>query len=546
MPIKSKGGESAKVVNTNPAPTQWYIPCKDLETVFMVPILSMNCQQSSSPYAGIMHTKMRLLEWPKNRVVISGSLNPDQSAFVNDETLLIMKNLPVFDDYAKIYNSILHFNNRPNSKQYTFTNKPLNLTNNSVQLFFSKGNVSSNSNKYVENSNTIGKNLVELITKEREMVLIFVYTMRDFGGLVAAIQQAAKNGAFVMVMTDLDQIVGELGFSGPEPYCLFSQINSILLSQRYGKNVYVPVYACKNNNGPFNAFHHKNMILGATNMLVTTDTANWTAAAVGIGSTKKPTGLCYSCTNCLGLKSVCQDKDLCKKSGSKWGPKSPNISCETYTPPSSDDCSTWETGNGNLVSTVKNCETTLFINSKKLDNNKLGNSFASVYMYLIKKYWVFTETSICTMTHPVIDSQGNTTYQTIYCPKGASSTQGIQNTSSSGPSLACSDKCKPLHVITGCYKPKTNTLQGNAELTAFYGEKDNKYKPKPEPQAPQQECLCGQPAYEEIPNMYSPAQIGIMMLNIPNLKNNTSLYQMVKTLSTCQFPSDPKKNFGTC
>ncbi len=38
------------------------------------------------------------------------------------------------------------------------------------------------------------------------MVLIMVYTLRDFGGLTAALQSAADKGAFVAILTDVDVV----------------------------------------------------------------------------------------------------------------------------------------------------------------------------------------------------------------------------------------------------------------------------------------------------------------------------------------------------
>lgn len=38
------------------------------------------------------------------------------------------------------------------------------------------------------------------------MVIVMVYTLRDFGGLTAALQKAANNGAFVAILTDVDEV----------------------------------------------------------------------------------------------------------------------------------------------------------------------------------------------------------------------------------------------------------------------------------------------------------------------------------------------------
>ena len=223
----------------------------------------------------------------------------------------------------------------------------------------------------------VSKILNTVISETTDMVLIFVYTMRDYGGLVSAIQQAAKNGAFVAVLTDIDQMVGEAGFSAPDGTCLPAQINSIKLNPKYGSEVYVPVYTCKNINGQFTAFHHKNMVVGVDKMYVTTDSANWTGAAVG-GTQKEPAG----CKEC-----ACADAHP---------PPSTSQLKESYN--GNDDQKYW--GAGNASSEMANCDTTLFINSYKMDQNKTGLAFVDIFFYLLEKHWIFTISNINKITHP--------------------------------------------------------------------------------------------------------------------------------------------------
>lgn len=516
-----KSGAAKSIIMSNKSPNQWAIKTEEqYETFGLIPILSVACEKS---FPGIMHTKMRIFEWLDSKgglhaTVMSGSLNPDPSAISNDETLFRIDDSPVCDAYIQVYNSVLHLNSDPANSKYTYVNPTLDLAKNKIQLYFSKGNVAKAGNAFSENTAlNIGLNITNLIAAEKELVMIFVYTMTDFGTLIPALRQAAANGAFIFAITDLDQVVGEAGFSQPNFDCLMTEINAIQLDKKYnldGKPVYIPTYVAKNNNGAHSAFHHKNVLLGIDVMKVITDTSNWTSAAVGFvrgnydnlptsgaGSmmvTKaNPTG-CYGC-NCSGDANIlCENNKYCDAQG-KPTSACKNAQIESYGSSGSGCSAGWGSGNGNCASTVANCDTTLFINSKLLDDNQTGMNFAQVCIYLIRKYWVFTMTSIAQIYHP-----GQTSKSPYY--KG-----------SKGPALGC-NPCDTLKVLTGC--------DGKSSATCG---------------------LCGLPAYEPIMNVYSPSQIGKMMLQIPGLKSkNPALYKMVQSLSTCRFNKSASKNYSEC
>ena len=431
-----KSDSGAKLILQNGSPNQWAAKSESqLIQAGLLPILTVSCNKG---YAGIMHTKMRVFEWldssgGKHATVMSGSLNPDPSAVSNDETLFRIDDSPICNDYIDVYNSVLHLSSNPDHAQYTYQNPKLDLDNQKIQLYFSKGNVSGSPGNYKEDTTkNIGVNITDLIAKEKELVMVFVYTITDFGTLVPALQQAAENGAFIFVITDLDQVVGEAGFSQPNRTCLMTEINSIQLDKKYrldGETSYVPVYVAKNNNGAHNAFHHKNVLLGIDVMKVITDTSNWTRAAVG-GSygSFKPNGAAGSITNasgspcsgcgCAGDQHIKCGSDPKNRLVSKYcSPAGPTSACSRKSTFSAslaepthlvstlenynDPCSSgWGNGNGNCVSSVANCDTTLFINSKLLDNNATGMAFAEVCIYLIEKYWVFTMSSIAEIYHP--------------------------------------------------------------------------------------------------------------------------------------------------
>ena len=181
-----------------------------------------------------------------------------------------------------------------------------------------------------------------------------------------------------------------------------------------------------------------------------------------------------------------------------------------------DDCY-WQGGNGNVVSSIKNCETTLFINSYYLDNNSLGNQFLEVYFYLIKKYWTFTMSSICKIRH-----YDGTEYSRTYCPENAAVLSPASVSFS--PDITCGtpgSPCGPFQAITGCYETnKSSSALGS---------------------------LCGLPKYERIPHVYSPSQIGEMMNNIGNKNCNKTLCNQIDILKSCEFNApSPYDQYGKC
>ena len=48
---------------------------------------------------------------------------------------------------------------------------------------------------------------------------------------------------------------------------------------------------------------------------------------------------------------------------------------------------------------MANCDTTLFINSYKMDQNKTGLAFVDIFFYLLEKHWKFTISNIGKITH---------------------------------------------------------------------------------------------------------------------------------------------------
>lgn len=104
----------------------------------------------------------------------------------------------------------------------------------------------------------------------------------------------------------------------------------------------------------FSAFHHKNMVIGASNMRVLTDTTNWSGSGAGINYNAPAPNCCAP-----GLKPH---------------------ETYTYTRPEG----TWTPPSRNAQSAVGNCETALWINEGT--NSTIALQFVDTFFYLINKY----------------------------------------------------------------------------------------------------------------------------------------------------------------
>ena len=313
-------------------PDQENIDPDDIATTNLLPIYS--------PGGGIMHTKMRIFEWQSQgkpqAVLFTGSLNPDDSSLYNDETLLKITNADIIDQYSAIYEAIRAMGGKDDDGSLSYQNQDYDPTA-PYNVLFSKGDV--------DGGPTMGDTLVSMIAAETEMVLISVYTITDsVAGLTDGLKQAVANGAFVAVLTDIDQVIGSPdGFSSGDGYFM-KELNYMQLGDAFSdpssasKPAFLPMYPCKNANGTYSAFHHKNCVLGVTNMRVVTDTCNWTKA--GTTSTKT------------------------------------------------------STVSKNAESGVANCETTLILNSTVMDENATALSFVDTIMQLFQKYYVYTVANI--------------------------------------------------------------------------------------------------------------------------------------------------------
>ena len=329
---------------------------------------------------GLMHTKMRLFNWEngsEHAMLVTGSLNPDGAAVYNDETYMVISDSKIIDVYDAVYNAVQTLGRRASGPfpEATFQNEEFDPASDFTVLF-SKGGVN--------NAPQLGEILIDRISKETELVLISVYTMRDFGGLTSALQQAADNGAFVAIITDIDEVVGSAGFAAPDSACSATCWNNIYLkADVFGPGVRVPVYAAKNANGLYNAVHHKNCVLGVTNMSILTDTTNWSKS--GAGATHNAS------------KSCCANEPRCD------GPiqfKSDGASAPSEPVAEVRSARSKLVPRVNSQSPVSNCETALMVPAKSGLFGTDGEHYRFVdnWFYMLAKYYTFSIQSVAQIT----------------------------------------------------------------------------------------------------------------------------------------------------
>ena len=257
---------------------------------------------------GIMHMKLRYFAWletdgggsgdgggdgdgggesgvesaqVKKEVVVSGSLNPEDTAVKNEDTLLVVRDdAATISAYRAAYTSLLA--PKPTATNAYDPSKRVNV-------LFSQAVVPKGS----EDAGEARRVLLALVAAETEAVLISVYSMRSIVGaggegaaLVEALCAAQRRGVAVAVVTDKGQADGEKGFAGGD-----DTVTALRISQcGGGGGGRIPVYKAQNYASRYTALHHKNAIFGLKKRTVVwTDTANWSEASLGNGtSAAKP------------------------------------------------------------------------------------------------------------------------------------------------------------------------------------------------------------------------------------------------------------------
>ena len=213
---------------------------------------------------GLMHLKMRLFEAPSWKRLLTGSLNPNTTAHLNDETLHLINDENLIYQYSIAYNSVLY--NWPFYNSWN-ENTPINV------LF----------TPATSGQRAIDK-IFEWVAEEQEQILLMVFSLRDLSSevqertLSELLIDKAKAGVPVYVITDRKQSDG-IGYDGQQD-ATDDDMEDLL---RAGG---VPVYEATNHLTPYTAMHHKIAILGRSKIRVISGAANWSRS--GLGSKYSP------------------------------------------------------------------------------------------------------------------------------------------------------------------------------------------------------------------------------------------------------------------
>lgn len=222
---------------------------------------------------GLMHLKARLYEAPGFRRVLTGSMNPNQSAGANEESLHLIADPAVIDKYAQAQESVLTGTPLTNSFDEA---APLNVMFTPVQT-----------------GERAATRILEWVEAEDEQILLMVFSLRNVRSagypqtLFSILKAKHEAGVPVYVITDRKQSDGVDAWGQPIDGYWDDWFDDAL------RDIGIPVWECLNlghtyfgSDNPYAAMHQKAAVLGRTHIRVITDAANWTRS--GLGNQKGP------------------------------------------------------------------------------------------------------------------------------------------------------------------------------------------------------------------------------------------------------------------
>lgn len=215
----------------------------------------------------LMHLKSRIMTYPDPETgqpvkkLLTGSMNPGESAVQNDENLSLISDPKIVDRYVQMFEAI--------RDQGSITNKfdP----NEAINPMFTGAPVTGGPR--------VTDQIFKWIDQEKEAIFLSVFALRDLTtpgertSLVKKLQAAKDRGVEVVVVTDKKQADG-VDADGKSVFYDDPTEDKIRAAG-------IPVYEALNTSSPFNAMHAKVAIFGLSDMKVITDTGNWTKAALG-------------------------------------------------------------------------------------------------------------------------------------------------------------------------------------------------------------------------------------------------------------------------
>jgi phosphatidylserine/phosphatidylglycerophosphate/cardiolipin synthase-like enzyme len=216
---------------------------------------------------GHFHLKTRIFETPGWTRVLSGSLNPNATSFLNDENLHLIGDARLVARYQRAFEQARKTGHGPFENTWD-DDAPINV------LFMPEAGGVNTKLRGVTR-------MFQWIDQENEQILLAVFSLRNLfapgfdKSLVDLLRAKAAAGVPVWVIVDRKQAdrVDARGVSeGEDP-------GDEDLLRAAGVKV---IEVVNNKDGAlFQAMHHKVAILGRTKIRVITDTANWSAAALG-------------------------------------------------------------------------------------------------------------------------------------------------------------------------------------------------------------------------------------------------------------------------
>ena len=220
----------------------------------------------------LMHLKSRIYSYPDpetgelKQKLLTGSMNPGESAVRNDENLNLITDERIVKQYIKMYESVRDGREMVNEFDST---QPIN-----AMFTPAKGP-------------RVTDQIFKWIDQEDEAIFLSVFSLRNLTtptertSLVKKLKAAQDRGVKVVVITDQKQSDG-IDINGNKVY--WDDRTDDLL-----RDAGIPVYEAMNRDaGPFNAMHAKCAVFGLTDMKVITDTGNWTKAALGSWRNDRP------------------------------------------------------------------------------------------------------------------------------------------------------------------------------------------------------------------------------------------------------------------
>jgi hypothetical protein len=214
---------------------------------------------------GLMHLKTRIFETPGFAALLTGSLNPNDSAGINEENLNLVREPALIARYSAAYDAVLA--GRPIANSWD-ESAP-------VQVLFSPAGSGPRA----------ATKILQWLESENEQILLMVFSLRNLNSpdhkqwLKDILAAKVAAGVPVYAITDRKQSDGvDVDFKP-----VFDDDWTDDKLREAGVHVYEAINDASafGQRNAYAAMHHKVAVLGRTRIRVITDAGNWTSAAMG-------------------------------------------------------------------------------------------------------------------------------------------------------------------------------------------------------------------------------------------------------------------------